>query len=99
MRDEGPTEAELADAKLYLTGSYALRFGSTQAIAGALVGVQLENFPPDYFKKRNSYIEAVTLADVQRVAKTLLDPAKLTFVIVGEPDGITATMPTPQGLF
>ena len=29
MRDEGPTEKELADAKLYLTGSYALRFGST----------------------------------------------------------------------
>jgi zinc protease len=99
MRDEGPTEAELADAKLYLTGSYALRFGSTQGIANALVGVQLESFPPDYFKKRNGYIEAVTLADVKRVAKTLLDPDKLTFVIVGEPDGVTATMPAPEGLF
>jgi zinc protease len=99
MRDEGPTEAELADAKLYLTGSYALRFSSTQAIAGALVAVQLEDFPPDYFKQRNSYVEAVTLADVKRVAKTLLDPDKLTFVIVGEPDGITATLPAPEGLF
>jgi zinc protease len=99
MRDEGPTEAELADAKLYLTGSYALRFSSTQAIAGALVAVQLERFPPDYFQRRNGYVEAVTLADVQRVAREMLDPEKLTFVIVGEPDGVTATMPAPQGLF
>jgi zinc protease len=99
MRDEGPTEAELADAKLYLTGSYALRFSSTQAIAGALVAVQLERVPPDYFQRRNGYVEAVTLADVQRVAREMLDPEKLTFVIVGEPDGVTATMPAPQGLF
>jgi len=99
MRDSGPTEAELADAKLYLTGSYALRFSSTQAIANGLVGVQLEGFPPDYFARRNDYIDAVTLADVKRVAGKLLDPASLTFVIVGEPEGITATMPAPAGLF
>ncbi|MGE0120513.1 MAG: M16 family metallopeptidase [Dongiaceae bacterium] len=99
MRDEGPTEQELADAKLYLTGSYALRFGSTSAIAAGLVGVQLEGFPADYFARRNDYIDAVTLADAKRVARTLLDPDSLTFVIVGEPDGVTATMPAPEGLF
>jgi zinc protease len=99
MRDEGPTADELADAKLYLTGSYALRFGSTTAIARALVAVQLEGFPPDFFKKRNGYIEAVTLADVRRVAKTLLDPDALTFVIVGEPEGVTATQAALEGLF
>src|SRR5262249_18163478 len=71
MREQGPTEDELADAKRFLTGSYALRFSSTIAIADALVGVQLEGFPPDYFAKRNGYIEAVTLDDVKRVAKRL----------------------------
>ena len=99
MRDEGPTEQELADAKLYLTGSYALRFSSTASIARSLVGVQLDGFPPDYFNKRNGYIEAVTLDDVKRVAKQLLDPDKLTFVIVGRPEGVTATQPAPEGLF
>jgi zinc protease len=99
MREEGPTEAELADAKLFLTGSYALRFSSTVAIANALVGVQLENFPPDYFAKRNGYIDAVTLEDVKRVAKRLLDPDALTFVIVGKPEGVTATQAAPVGLF
>ena len=99
MREEGPTADELADAKLFLTGSYALRFGSTIAIANSLVGVQLENFPPDYFAKRNGYIDAVTLDDVKRVAKRLLDPDSLTFVIVGEPDGVTGTQAAPEGLF
>jgi len=99
MRDQGPTAEELADAKLYLTGSYALRFSSTMSIANAMVGVQLESFPPDYFKQRNGYIDAVTLEDVKRVARTLLDPAALTFVIVGAPEGVTATQAAPEGLF
>ena len=99
MREEGPTDDELAGAKLFLTGSYALRFSSTLSIANALVGVQLEDFPPDYFAKRNGYIEAVTLEDVKRVAKRLLDPDALTFVIVGEPDGVTGTQAAPEGLF
>jgi zinc protease len=99
MREEGPTAEELADAKLFITGSYALRFSSTTSIANALVGVQLQNFPPDYFAKRNGYINAVTLEDVKRVAKRLLDPDALTFVIVGKPEGVTATQAAPVGLF
>jgi zinc protease len=99
MRDQGPSETELADAELYLTGSYPLRFGSTMAIAQGLVGVQLEGFPSDYFNKRNGYIQAVTLDEVRRVAKRLLDPDKLTFAVVGRPDGVTATQPAPEGLF
>ena len=99
MRDSGPTEQELADAKLYITGSYALRFSNTTSIARSLVGVQLDDFPPDYFNKRNGYINAVTLDDVKRVAKQLLDPDKLTFVIVGQPEGVIATQPAPEGLF
>jgi zinc protease len=99
MREDGPTADELADAKLFLTGSYALRFSSTTAIASQLVAVQLEDFPPDYFAKRNGYIDAVTLDDVKRVAKRLLDADALTFVIVGRPDGVTGTQAAPEGLF
>ncbi len=99
MRDEGPTEAELVDAKLYITGSYPLRFSSTLRIADILVGTQLEGFDKDYFSRRNGYVEAVTLADVRRVARRLLDADALTFVIVGQPEGITATQPAPEGLF
>lgn len=91
MAETGATAEEVADAKLYLTGSYPLRFTSTGRIAGMLVGVQLEALGIDYFERRNALIEAVTLADVNRVAAELLDPDTLTFVVVGQPEGLETT--------
>ena len=48
-----------------------------------------------YLDKRNGYIEAVTLEDVRRVAGRLLTPDALTFAVVGQPEGVKATAPTP----
>ena len=42
----------------------------------------------DYLDRRNGLIEAVTLEDVNRLAKTLLDPDALMFVVAGQPEGI-----------
>jgi zinc protease len=67
---------------------------STGSIAHFLVGIQLQDLGIDYPQKRNSYIEAVTLDDVRRVAKRL-DPAKLSFVVVGRPEGVAATREAP----
>lgn len=97
MRDEGPTAEELADAKTYLIGSYPLRFTTSTATAKALVAVQLEDFPADYFAKRNGYIEAVTLDDAKRVARRLFQPDRLAVVVVGKPAGVQATEPAPGG--
>lgn len=88
---DGPTPEELNDAKTYLTGAYPLRFTSSSAIAEMMVGIQEDNLGIDYFQKRNSYIEAVTLKDAKRVAQELFKPEKLTFVIAGKPEGISAT--------
>jgi zinc protease len=85
------TEAELAAAKTYLTGSYPLRFDGNGPIADILVGMQMQGLPPDYVVNRNSYIEAVTLADLKRVAAQWLKPDALRFVVVGQPVGLTAT--------
>lgn len=83
MRDAGPTQKELDDAKQYLTGAWPLRFTSTASIAEILLAVQRDNLGLDYVDKRNSLIEAVTLEDAKRVAKRLYDPDGLTVVIVG----------------
>lgn len=91
---EGPSAEELADAKTFLTGSFALRLNSTTSIAQFLAGIQVQELGIDYPQKRNSYIEAVTLEDVRRVAKRL-DPALLSFVVVGRPEGVTATREAP----
>jgi zinc protease len=85
MRDGGPTEAELDDAKTYLTGSFPLQLDSTDRIASTLVDVQQKKLGIDYLARRNALIDGVTLADAQRVAKRLLQPDALTFVVVGSP--------------
>jgi zinc protease len=88
LAKDGVTEAELADAKTYLTGSYPLRFDSNAAIANILVGMQMEDLPIDYASTRNAKIEAVTLADMARVAARILRPDDLHFVVVGQPEGL-----------
>ena len=97
MSEEGPTAEELKNAKLYLTGSYPLRQSSTGRISHMLTGIQVQRLGIDYINKRNSLIEAVTLEDARRVARTLYDASALTMVIVGRPDGIEATRPAPGG--
>ena len=89
--ENGPTQAELDDAKTYLTGAFPLRFTSSDTIANMLVAMQDDDLGIDYIDKRNSYIESVTLKEAKRVAKSLYQPEKLSFVIAGRPVGFSAT--------
>lgn len=89
-REGAVTEAELSEAKQYLTGEYALRFDGIGPIAGALLGTQMAGHGPDYVNLRNGLVEAVTAEDVARVARRLLKPETLTTVAVGRPEGIDA---------
>jgi zinc protease len=89
--EEGPTAEELADAKTYLTGSYALRFDGNTKIAGQLLGIQEDDLGIDYVNRRNTLIEAVTLDQVKAQARRITLPDKLIITIVGRPVGIKAT--------
>ncbi|MEO5375756.1 MAG: insulinase family protein [Alphaproteobacteria bacterium] len=91
MAQEGPTAEELKNAKTYLTGSWPLQLDGTGQIAAVLVVVQRDGLGIDYLDKRNGYLEAVTLEDARRVAKRLFQPDALTVVVVGQPEGVTAT--------
>lgn len=83
MAEEGPTEAELAAAKKYVIGAYAINNLSTSSsIAATLVGLQMEGLGSDYLQKRAGIIEAVTIDQVKAVAKKLLS-VEPTIMIVG----------------
>jgi len=90
MAKDGVTPEELEAAKKYLTGAYALNFDSNAKIAGALVGIQMENLGVNYIRDRNAMVEAVTIEDVKRVARRLLDADALHIVVVGDPEGLEA---------
>ncbi|TKD18134.1 insulinase family protein [Rhodobacter capsulatus] len=82
------TDRELADAKTYLTGAYPLRFDGNGNIADILAGMQLNGLPVDYINSRNDRVNAVTKADIARVAQRLIKAEGLRFVVVGQPEGL-----------
>lgn len=90
LAENGVSAEELAAAKQYLTGSYALRFDSNGAIASALAGLQFGGLPIDYIDTRNDLVNAVTLDDINRVARTYLQPDNLQIIVVGQPTDLTS---------
>ncbi len=88
MHDTGVTAQELEDAKTYMTGAYPLRFDGNAPIANIAVEMQVEGLPTDYITTRNDQVNAVTLEQINRVARERLDLSKLSFVVVGKPEDI-----------
>lgn len=98
FKRNGLSAEQVADAKTYITGSYPLRFTNTSSIADQLVAMQRYDFGIDYIDRRNDLVEKVTVEQVNDLAARLLTPEKLTMVVVGQPVGVTPSLPTPDGV-
>ncbi|HEY5964867.1 MAG TPA: pitrilysin family protein [Xanthobacteraceae bacterium] len=92
MVDEGPTDAELAKAKAYLKGAYALNFDTSTKIASMLLQIQLDDLGIDYINRRSAIIDAVTIEDARRAAKRLASGGVLT-TVVGQPKNLASREP------
>lgn len=88
MAEEGPTPKELDDARTYLIGYYPRNLTTSSKAADTLLGIQMNHLGFDYVERRRKEIEAVTIDDVKRVAKALLDDQALTIVVAGKPVGL-----------
>ncbi len=79
----GVTPEELAAAKKYVIGSYAIKYLDTSSrIAAVLVALQSEDLGLDYLTRREHEINDVTLEQVNSLARELLS-VEPTVVIVG----------------
>ncbi len=94
MAESGPTAEELAKAKAYVKGSYALAFDTSSKIAAALLQIQVEDLGIDYIQRRNALIDAVTLDDAKRVAKRL-GAGGMLVTVVGRPKDLTSSAAEP----
>jgi predicted Zn-dependent peptidase len=83
IRDTVPA-TELAKAKQYLQLQLPGDFETTNDIAGQLVPLVTYGLPLDYHNSYVQRVEAVTQADVRRVAERYVNPARLAVVIVGD---------------
>ena len=84
MGSEPVPEDELKNAKRALIGGFALSLDSPQTLISNLATQKIYNLPPDYWDAYPQRVEAITAADVQRVAKKYYDAGKLQIVAVGD---------------
>jgi zinc protease len=82
------TEEELALGLAALTRGYARSFETAEQIARAVTQLALYELPDTYFAEFVPRLEAITIAEVTRVAAKHLDPARLTTLVVGDLDMI-----------
>jgi zinc protease len=95
MAEEGPTQKELDEAKSYLKGSQMLSLDTSSKLAQALLQYQLDKLPIDYIEKRNAIIDAVTMDDVQQIAKRLWSQGLLTVVVGRAPQAAAQPVAAP----
>ena len=78
------TDAELAFAKQRMIQGFPHRFETTFGVAGQLAILIAEDLPDDEFARYQARVEAVTKADVDRVAREYITPEKMAILVVGD---------------
>jgi zinc protease len=80
---EGPSEAELVQAKANLTGGFPLRIDSNKKILDYLAMIGFYRLPLDYLDTWVDKVDAVDVAAVKQAFARRIDPDKLVTVVVG----------------
>ncbi len=83
LKTKPPTPDELKKAKDQVLNSFIFNYDSPDKTLGEQVALAFYGYPSNFLDKYKSGIEAVTAADVSRVASKYIDVSKLAVVVVG----------------
>jgi zinc protease len=83
LQRERVSDRELDGAKAYMTGSFPLTIETPEAIAMQVMNAVFYGLPLDQLQTFRARVNAVSPDDVQRVARALLRPDRLSVVLVG----------------
>jgi hypothetical protein len=89
LQRERVRERELADAKAYITGSFPLTIETPDAIATQVLNVLFYGLPVEELQSFRDRVNAVTVDDIERVARAYLRPDRLSIVLVGNAAAFT----------
>jgi zinc protease len=92
LQRERVGERELDGAKAYLTGSFPLTIETPESIAMQVVNALFYGLPLQELQNFRERVNAVTPDDIQRVAKALLRPDRLSVVLVGNSAAFAAQL-------
>ncbi|HEV7764435.1 MAG TPA: pitrilysin family protein [Thermoanaerobaculia bacterium] len=84
LRNEPPTGDELRGIQNFIAGTFVLRNSSRPGIAAQLAFLDLYGLSDEYLRNYVQNVYALAPADIQRLTRTYIDPAKLAIVVVGD---------------
>lgn len=87
---DGPSEAELTQAKNNLIGGFPLRIDSNKKILEYLAVIGFYQLPLDWLDTYSAKVAAVTRDDILRAFRSRVKPeAMMTVIVGGQPEGVT----------
>lgn len=89
IADEPVSDYDLMLSRNSLSGSFARSLESPQTLASFARNIHRYNLPTNYYETYLERLAAVTVADIQRVAKEYVTPDKANIVVVGNKDEIS----------
>ncbi|HSB26962.1 MAG TPA: pitrilysin family protein [Pyrinomonadaceae bacterium] len=84
IREEPVSEKEINDAKSYLTGVFPIRLETQEGLIEQLVQIKMLNLPSDYLETYRDRVQAVTVEEIQRVARLYVRPDEAALIVVGD---------------
>jgi zinc protease len=84
LQKEPPAALELKGIQSYLSGVFVIQNSSRDALIGQLQYVDFQGLGGDYLKNYVPRVNAVTIADVQKMTEKYIKPEEMTIVVVGD---------------
>ncbi len=88
LKSIGVTKEELDRAKSFYIGHYPLSMETSAQIASKILDQEFYGLPDDYLEKYLDNIKAVSMEDVDRAIKKILDPGNLIITLVSRAEDI-----------
>lgn len=85
LQSKGVTQSEVDNSKRSISSNYTVDLASPDEIAGATLGNAIYGLNPNEISEFPNKIRAVTLTQVNQVAKELISPDRLVVITAGPP--------------
>ncbi|AHX04993.1 M16 family metallopeptidase [Ehrlichia japonica] len=95
IKTHGVSKDTFLSAKSSITNSFILSMLDNDNVANTLLGLQLRGLDPSYINKHNSQYEAITIEEVNKIAKKILSN-DLVIIEVGKNNNINGKQITAK---